>query len=173
MLPTHRGLPLGSKAPAFSLVGLHGETMTLDALRAADRPVLLLFMDPGCGPCNALLPEVGRWQREQAAQLTLAIVTRGTAEANRAKSAEHGIAHVLLQHDREVSTAYQAHGTPSMVLVRPDGTIGSAVASGPEAIQALVTAWREPRWAERTPASARPDPADRRTIQWQMSELRP
>ena len=24
--------------------------------------VLLLFTDPGCGPCTAMLPEIGRWQ---------------------------------------------------------------------------------------------------------------
>jgi peroxiredoxin len=134
----HRGLPLGAAAPEFALTGIHGETMTLSALRAAEKPVLLLFMDPGCGPCNALMPDVGSWQREHAAKFTLAVVTRGKLEANRAKSAEHGIVHVLLQKDLEASNAYQAHGTPSMVLVRADGTIGSSVAAGSEAIRKLV-----------------------------------
>ena len=34
------GLPEGSPAPAFRLEGLHGETMTLDALRSAGKPVM-------------------------------------------------------------------------------------------------------------------------------------
>ena len=39
-------------------------TNILDALRAPGKPVLLIFVDPGCGPCTALLPEIGRWQRD-------------------------------------------------------------------------------------------------------------
>ncbi len=132
------GLPVGSPAPAFSLSGLHGETMTLDALRAAGKPVLLIFSDPNCGPCNALLPDIGRWQREHAGLMTVALVTRGKPEANRSKSAEHGITNLLLQADREVAQAYMANGTPTAVLVQSDGTIGSPPAPGADAIRQLV-----------------------------------
>src|SRR5919109_3746352 len=78
------GLPVGSPAPGFNLAGLYGETLTLDALRAAGKPVLLVFSDPHCGPCNALLPELGAWQRDQAARMAVALLSRGTPEANRA-----------------------------------------------------------------------------------------
>ena len=133
------GLPVGSPAPGFQLSGLYGETLTLDALRASGRPVLLIFGDPNCGPCNALLPEIGRWQREYAAQLTTAVITTGTEDQNRPKSTEHGITNVLLQQGREVAEAYLEQGTPSAVLVNADGTIGSPLAAGAEAIGALVT----------------------------------
>ncbi|MBV9172935.1 MAG: redoxin domain-containing protein [Chloroflexi bacterium] len=136
--PPALGLPVGSVAPDFSLPGLYGETLTLGALRATGQPVLLVFMDPDCGPCNALLPEVGRWQREQARQLTVAVISRGTVEANRPKSVEHGISRVLLQQDREVAEQYQVYGTPSAVLVHPDGRIGNLLGAGAEAIRALV-----------------------------------
>jgi peroxiredoxin len=132
------GLPLGAEAPSFSLSGLYGETLTLDALRAPGKPVMLLFSDPNCGPCNALLPEIGRWQQEHAQKLTILLVSRGTPEENRTKSQEHGLTQVLLQKDWEVSEAYEARGTPSAVFVRPDGTIGSPVAAGAEAIMELV-----------------------------------
>jgi methylamine dehydrogenase accessory protein MauD len=132
------GLPVGSQAPAFELSGLYGETLTLEALRAPGRPVMLLFTDPGCGPCNALLPEIGRWQQEHAEELTLSLISRGTAEENRAKMTEHGLQHVLLQQDWEVYEAYQGTGTPSAVVVLPDGTIGSPVVGGAEAISTLV-----------------------------------
>ena len=132
------GLPVGSQAPAFALPGLYGETITLDFLRAADKPILLLFTDPGCGPCTALIPEVGRWQREYLGKLSVALISRGTPEANRAKVSEHGITQVLLQKDREVAEAYQDTGTPGAVLVRPDGTIGSPLVLGADAIRALV-----------------------------------
>lgn len=136
--PQTAGLPVGTAAPAFALPGLYGETITLDFLRAADKPLLLLFSDPGCGPCTALLPEIGRWQRYYVGKLTLALISGGTPEANRSKVSEHGIMHVLLQKDREVAEAYQAYGTPSAVLVQPDGSIGSPLAAGADAIRGLV-----------------------------------
>jgi peroxiredoxin len=85
-----------------------------------------------------LLPEIGRWQRVYAGKLTLALISRGTVEVNRNKVSEHGITHVLLQQGREVAQAYQAHGTPTAVLIRSDGTIDSVLAPGAEAIRALV-----------------------------------
>jgi peroxiredoxin len=144
------GLAVGSPAPAFNLRGLHGETMTLEALRSLGKPLVLLFTDPGCGPCTALLPEIGKWQRDHAAKLQVALLSRGTAEANRAKVTEPGVTNVLLQKDREVAEAYQAYGTPSAVVVRQDGTIGSPVAQGADAIRALITTTLNP------PAAAPP-----------------
>lgn len=133
------GLPVGAPAPGFSLAGLYGETLTLDALRAAAKPVLLVFADPGCGPCTALLPEVGGWQREHATKVTTAVITTGSLEANRARAAEHGLTNVLMQRDREVIDAYQAQGTPSAVIVNADGSIGSVLAEGPDAVRELAT----------------------------------
>jgi peroxiredoxin len=71
--------------------------------------------------------------------LNVTVISRGDVEENRAKRGEYGLTQVLLQADREVSEAYQAWGTPSAVLVRADGTIGSYVAQGSEAIRALVS----------------------------------
>ena len=132
------GLPVGTAAPTFKLEGLYGETLTLEALRARGKPLVLLFTDPNCGPCNALLPEIGRWQQEHAEKLTVSLISRGTPEENRTKSSEHGLTGVLLQEDWEVSEAYQVEGTPSAVLVQHDGTVGSPVVAGPEPIQSLV-----------------------------------
>jgi peroxiredoxin len=147
------GLPIGSVAPGFSLPGLYGETLTLDALRANEKPVLLVFADPSSGPCHALLPDVGRWQREEA--LTVAIVSEGSAEANRAMAAKQTLTRVLLQRDREVAAAYGANSTPAAVIVRPDGTIDSALALGPDAIRALAThAGGASQPAPRTPSPA-------------------
>jgi methylamine dehydrogenase accessory protein MauD len=138
------GLRVGAPAPDFELPGLDGVPVTLDQLRAPGRPVLLLFTDPGCGPCNALLPEVGSWQRER--NLTIAVVSRGGAEANRAKCEEHGIRRVLLQEDREIANEYACPATPTAVLVDPTGRIAKPSAPGAEAIRALLatTGEREP-----------------------------
>jgi methylamine dehydrogenase accessory protein MauD len=133
-----QGLPVGTLAPEFELPDLEGQKHTLAALRAPGKPVVLLFVAPNCGPCNALLPDISRWQVEHAEQLTVALISRGDRGPNRAKATEHGTTLVLLQDDYEVALAYQAYGTPSGVLVRPDGTIGSPVAPGADAIKGLV-----------------------------------
>jgi peroxiredoxin len=132
------GLAVGTQAPAFSLSGLYGETLTLKALLFADKPVMLIFTDPNCAPCNALLPEIGRWQQEHTEKLTVALISRGEPEENRTKTSEHGVRHVLLQEDWEVAEAYQIKGTPSAVVVMADGKVGSSVASGEEAIRSIV-----------------------------------
>jgi peroxiredoxin len=59
------------------------------------------------------------------------------AENNRAMNS-HQAGPVLLQQKREVAETYQAWGTPAAVLVRADGTIGSPVAQGADAIRTLV-----------------------------------
>ena len=132
------GLAVGTQAPTFGLSSLQGELFTLDALRARGKPVLLLFSDPTCGPCTAIWPEVGRWQRDYASKLTLVVISLGTSQANRSKMSEYGITHLLLQKDREVAQAYQAAATPSAVLIDAAGNIGSSLAQGADAIRALV-----------------------------------
>ncbi|MGH2604641.1 MAG: redoxin domain-containing protein, partial [Dehalococcoidia bacterium] len=153
------GLPFGSPAPAFNLSGLHGERMTLDALRAAGNPILLVFTDPNCRPCNALLPDIGKWQRDFRDKLTVALISRGTPEDYLAKSAEHGLTNVLLQTDNEVADAYQSGGTPSGLLVRADGMIGSGLAPGGDAIRKLVTQAVENKVPIPIKAARKPVPA--------------
>jgi peroxiredoxin/uncharacterized membrane protein YphA (DoxX/SURF4 family) len=158
------GLAVGTPAPPFELSTLDGETTKLESLRARGKPLLLLFTDPGCGPCTALLPEIAQWQRDHATKMNVALISRGTVEANRAKVIEPGVTNVLLQKDREVAQAYQGHGTPSAVIVWQDGTIGSPLAQGPDAIRALVTATLNgtlpmtARNGQEAPVAPRPSP---------------
>jgi peroxiredoxin len=132
------GLPIGSTAPAFKLSGVYGETLTLAALSGTGKPVLLVFVDPDCGPCTALLPELAQWQRGLVSSVVIALIGRGTEEVNRAKIAAHGLVQVLLQTDNEVAETYRVKGTPSAVLVGSNGAIASPVAEGADAIRALV-----------------------------------
>jgi peroxiredoxin/uncharacterized membrane protein YphA (DoxX/SURF4 family) len=151
------GLALGTPAPVFELPNLDGETTTLQKLRSLGKPLVLLFTDAACGPCTALLPDIGQWQREHGKKMVVALVSRGTVEANRAKVKEARVTNVFLQKDHEVAQAYQAHGTPSAVVVNHrDGTIGSALAQGPDAIRGIIGAMLNgtlPMAAPRPPAS--------------------
>jgi methylamine dehydrogenase accessory protein MauD len=133
------GLPVGTPAPTFNLPDLEGEEVTLDSLRSPGRPVLLLFTEPGCEYCRELLPEVGRWQDKLADELTIALISCDDPKENRELSNQHGLSRVLLEDDYEVSEDYRVSGTPSAVLVEPNGTIGSFLAESAEEIEALVS----------------------------------
>lgn len=137
-LPSRKGLPIGARAPAFKLAALEGDTITLEHLRSAGKTILLVFTNPSCGPCQKLLPTLGRWQREHVSQLTIANISQGSPEANRTNADKYGLRNVLTQKGVEVQQAYRITATPGAVLVRVDGTIGSTMAVGEEQIGALI-----------------------------------
>jgi peroxiredoxin len=134
-----QGLPIGAPAPSFELPTASGQLVSLNALHGDKKPALLIFSDPKCAPCTALLPDIAKWQRDYADKVQITLVSRGAEKANRAKAKQHGVRDLLLQTDGEVAALYGATGTPSAVLIRIDGSIGSRVVSGPDAIKNLVS----------------------------------
>jgi thiol-disulfide isomerase/thioredoxin/uncharacterized membrane protein YphA (DoxX/SURF4 family) len=135
--PPPPGLPVDSEAPAFSLTDFVGDTVTLEMLLERGKTLLLFFSEPGCGACDAALPEVSQWQREYGDRLLIVPISRGDVKENRAKSKKYGLRNVLLQTDREVAQAYRAEATPSAVLVKK-GRIESPLALGVDEIRGLV-----------------------------------
>jgi peroxiredoxin/uncharacterized membrane protein YphA (DoxX/SURF4 family) len=127
-------LRIGAPAPTFRLPNLAGALITMDTLVAAGRPLLLVFVDPECGPCAALHDDLNTWT--QHVPLSITLVSRGQRDRNLAKFGL-GVT-VLLQQDFEVAAEYRAIGTPSAIIVNPDGSIGSTIAIGADAIRALV-----------------------------------
>ena len=131
------GLPVGTMAPEFALRSAQSdETVTLDALCARGRPVVLVFVSPDCSSCADTFANAGRWQTALAADLTVAIVSDGAPEENllvvRDSSAD-----VLLQEEWEVGSAYQVAVTPTAVVISPQGRIASALVAGP-GIESLI-----------------------------------
>jgi peroxiredoxin len=136
-IPT-QGLPIGDPAPAFTLPDLDGKRVSLSSLRRRADQLMLVFTDPDCGPCSALMPQLAAWQHERPGGLRTVLISRGTAEANLAHAEEHDLTDILLQSDREVSESFASQATPSAVLVNHDGTVASAVHTGEEQIRDLV-----------------------------------
>ena len=157
--PAEPGLPLDTPAPFFRLNGLDQGVVTLETLRNSHDHLLLVFTEPECNPCEALLPDIAHWQREYAKRLSVVVISRGREEVNRAKAIRHNLRNILLQSDRETAVAYRAEATPSAVLVK-DGLIASQVATGADAIHALVAAATAPvplAQGEPAPALVLPD----------------
>jgi peroxiredoxin len=130
------GLPAGAAAPEFRLPRVGGGELSLSQYRG--RKVLLLFSDPKCGPCNALLPDV---QRRYAAgsEVDVVMVSRGDHAANASKIAELRVTFpVVLQRQWEISKLYGMFATPIAFLVDEQGTIAAPVAIGAQRILGLV-----------------------------------
>jgi thiol-disulfide isomerase/thioredoxin/uncharacterized membrane protein YphA (DoxX/SURF4 family) len=158
-MPEPPGLPMNTPAPSFRLTSLDGPTVTLDVLRRVNDTLLLIFIEPGCGGCDALMPHVERWQREYADRLSIALISRGDFKENQAKASQHNLRNFLLQVDDETAKLYQAEGTPTAVLIRK-GKIASPIASGADDVHSLVhTATLPPPLAqgELPPELALPD----------------
>jgi len=147
--PPVAGLPVNSAVPAFTLKDLDGRSVTLGTLPTHGRALLLVFTEPGCGACDALLPEVAAWQRDHEDRLLVVPIGRGDVRVNRTKSERHNLQHALLQGDREVSTLFHVDAMPCAVLVK-DGRIGSPAAPGADAIRALVASATLPPSLERS-----------------------
>ena len=137
------GLPEDSPAPIFELPDLDGNLVSLSSIlsQGADKKkaAFLVFTSPTCGPCQAMMPSYAEWQEKYADQVTLVMISQGTAEENRAKIAGYGVSHLLLQQDKEVADAYKVRGTPSGVAVSYDGGIYGKMAEGEDNIRDLLT----------------------------------
>jgi peroxiredoxin len=161
------GLPAGTPAPSFRVPRLDGRELSLEEYRG--RRVLLVFSDPHCGPCDALLPQlqqavlsvkhsasgvkgrISRPNRQSStllnarrstlnADLQVLLVSRGDPEANRRKIAQFGLTFpVGLQRQWEVSKRYAMFATPIAYLIDPQGMIAADVAVGVEPILGLLT----------------------------------
>jgi hypothetical protein len=127
----------GSQAPLFRLEDLNGTAHGLSELLLRRNPVILLFSNPGCGPCSTLMPDVARWQRDHAKKITLAIVSSGPLGMMRMIAHEHGLRDVFLERRMGVSRLYGIVATPIAVAINPDGTMGDKV-SGAAAIRDFV-----------------------------------
>jgi peroxiredoxin len=132
------GIRAGSPAPTFELPDVHGRKVSLEDHRG--RRVLIVFSDPDCGPCDEVMPDLAhfhRTYRDDAPDVIL--VSRGGFEANRRKSAEHGIEFpVVIQPGWTISKKYGIFSTPVAFLVDEEGLIARDVARGGPEIMRLA-----------------------------------
>jgi peroxiredoxin len=130
------GLAPGTPAPNFTLPSVAGGEITLEQYRG--RPVLLVFSDPHCGPCDQLAPRLQELHRQHAG-LQVLMVSRGESEPNRSKVAALGLTFpVALQKQWEISRLYAKFATPAGYLIDAEGLIVKEVAVGVDAIVGLA-----------------------------------
>ena len=132
------GLAPGTPAPAFSATTLSGDAASLGTFLETELPAVLLFTSPHCGPCSTLMPTVARGSATTRRRCRSCSCPTEPRDEVGAEAAEHELANVLLDDGHATYEAYEANGTPSAVVIAPDGTIGSWVVAGSEWIERLV-----------------------------------
>ena len=120
-------------APDFAGVDLSGEPVSLGSLLERGLPVALFFTDPDCGACGPALEAAAGMQRERAAELTLAVISRGDVDRMRERSDELGLERVVPQDGYALFENYGVHGVPGATVIGADGRIDRAPALGADA----------------------------------------
>jgi thiol-disulfide isomerase/thioredoxin len=117
----HRTSRRGATAAGLALPDATGRIRTRDEL-GNRKPVVLIFSQPGCGACDALLPEVARWQGELDGRVSVALINGGPAG--------HRVPLELIDESRASFAAYGITATPSAVLVDAGRRVDTARGAG-------------------------------------------
>src|SRR5262245_11026186 len=116
------GLRPGKKAPEFKLPTVVGPEIALSDY--AGRKVLLVFVQTGCGPCGAVVPDLNRMYREGKHQLL--VINNAEKDKVRKWVDEVGAEFpVLIQDKWAVSKRYEVIATPFAFLIDEKGIIRS------------------------------------------------
>ena len=110
---------IGQPAPAFSLEGLQGPTVSSDDAPAGGS-WLLFFAEASCQACDATYPALA----QASERYPVVVVGAGDPAVLQEKLAPYGLASVA-GHDSlwEVNQAYGVPGYPSVLLIDPQGVV--------------------------------------------------
>jgi methylamine dehydrogenase accessory protein MauD len=120
------GLRPGKKAPEFTLPSVAGATED-GQVRLQDyagHKLLLVFMQPGCGPCHAITPELNRLH--DAAEVQVLVIQNGDVEAvGRWVEQNRPRFPVAMQERFSLSRRYEVFATPFAFLIDERGVIAA------------------------------------------------
>jgi methylamine dehydrogenase accessory protein MauD len=121
------GLPVGKKAPAFSLPSINGRETALSDF--AGREVLLVFTQSGCSPCKAIVPELNRLAERGTHQVL--VINNASIDQTRTWAREADARFpVLAQEKYAISKRFEAYATPFAFLIDEQGIIRSKGIAG-------------------------------------------
>ena len=116
------GLKVGKKAPDFTLPSVAGADIGLHDY--AGGKILLVFMQPGCGPCHRVTPDLDRLHRQSDVQVL--VVQNGDLETIRKWAREQRPRFpVVVQEQFSLSKRYEMFATPFAFLIDEHGIIVS------------------------------------------------
>ncbi len=116
------GLPLRSLAPAWEAADLTGRVQASSLF--GQRPLLLVFAEPGCAPCKEFLPELREFARQHESDLNTVVVGTDSDDQNREMAREYQLeVPVLTQSRRSISADYRVFASPFVYFIDEEGVI--------------------------------------------------
>jgi thiol-disulfide isomerase/thioredoxin len=105
--------------PSFSLKDIDGRSWSLDDF--LDKPTLLVFTSPHCGPCKTVYPALRTIRAgTKADSVNLVLLSRGATATNRALVEEYELEGIAVLGSRKpVEQQLNVKATPWVVLVGP------------------------------------------------------
>jgi hypothetical protein len=132
------GIPQGQPIPRFTAKDLSGRSVSHQ--RIFGSPVVLLFMEPGCAPCESLAAEIAA-TGPSVEFGDLILVVPDSSESRRLTA---DYPSVLFQADAEVSSAFETTITPNAFAVNAQGMIvAREVPDSIDAVRRLIEVARE------------------------------
>ena len=120
--------------PLASVTDVEGRTTTLRGL-VAQRPVLLIFVSPGCGPCERVMTKAPGWMMLLPEVDVRCLVT---SESVREALPESLRPLSLVDKDGSTNLVFEVHGYPTAWLLGVDGRIAGGPQKGPSNIETMV-----------------------------------
>jgi len=146
------GLKSGARAPDFALPDTSGKEHALRDYRG--RETLLVFAQPGCGPCTALVPELNAFVDRR--RLAVVAISNAEPEANLRWQREVGARFPVLSQERwSVSKEYQTFASPFAFLVDGEGVIrAQGIVNKKQHIDLLLSSAKRRKEKEPEPAGS-------------------
>lgn len=114
------GLETGTQAPAFTLTNTEGQKISLTDLMT--QRILLSFSSTHCPACAEMYPHLEALS-EGRQEISVVMVSRGTAEENRRLVEEQDFDFPVLTWEDAVANEYQVPGTPFFYMIDKHGII--------------------------------------------------
>jgi len=114
------GLRVGKRAPDFSLPGVDGEELSLN--KFVGQKVFLVFLQGGCSPCEKVIPEFNRLNRNGGIQVIG--LFKGDEKSSLEWKQKVGAEFPTLVHDGlTISKKYEVFATPFAFLIDEKGIV--------------------------------------------------
>jgi hypothetical protein len=126
------GLPVGSRAPDLTLLDAEGAETPFAP--PPGRRVVVALVQPGCGPCDHLLPALCRLAAGPEA-VEVVVITKGVPGG---LAVPLGV-RVLYQRGAEAMARFRAFATPWVFVVGPTGLVeAQGIASDQAGLRELI-----------------------------------
>lgn len=135
------GLRVGTSAPHFTLKDIRGAEVSLRDF--ANRKLLLAFTQPGCGPCDQVVPDLNALHSKGEFQVVG--ISNGEPVASMEWAEQHHASYpVLCQEGFKLSRRYEVFATPFAFLVDERGLIaGKGIINNGQHIRYLLASVRD------------------------------